>query len=407
MNAIATQQRIVADVPLSNIHNTDFQNTRRRIESEALESLKASISEVGLLQPLVVTPRETGEGYTLIAGFTRYQALQELNIPTVNVTVVTGSAHQIAESHAAENFNRSDLSITSQIGAIRRLATKLGGDYTEVAKRLNLTKKQLDDRLALSLCSPAVLDALDAGSIKLGHCAILSSFTHAVQDKSLAKIQIEGWTVETLRERAGKAKIKLELGKFDKAACVGCEHNSDTLGQSSLFEEEVTAGICSNTTCFGAKQQAWLDNKKEEVQGDYGTLLEVSKTDVSLIRFVDTAKLGETQFTACQQCPSNCAMIDDRLISTAIGSVRTNICNDASCYDPKSEAFLNPPKPESTSDSQASTNKGTTSTAPASEKAEKTFDLATAKMGNSRAKPLISCSLSTCARASHSPERSN
>src|SRR5690554_3174871 len=93
-----------AQIPLAEIHH-EFENSRRHIDPEALATMKDSIHQLGLLQPLVVTPREGGNGYVLIAGFTRYQALHELGHVQANCTIIKGDAHTLLESHVAENTN--------------------------------------------------------------------------------------------------------------------------------------------------------------------------------------------------------------------------------------------------------------------------------------------------------------
>lgn len=333
----STAMNAQAQIPVAEIHR-DFANSRRRIDPEALATMKDSISQLGLLQPLVVTPRENGSGYVLIAGFTRFQALTELGHEQANCTIIEGDAHTLLESHVAENTNRQDLSLVSSVTAIRRLATKLGGDYAEVGKRLGFSKKAMDDRLALAKCTESVLDALDEGKLKLGHAVILSAFTNAMQDRTLEKILAEGWTVEALRERAGKARIKLELGRFDKKECASCPYNSDACAQNNLFGEDIPSGMCSNAKCFGEKQAAWVDGQRKQLSEQYGTLLDATTTDNHNIRLIDVQQLGETQHIACQSCKHNVCIFDDRLNSRTAGSVRQQVCNNVKCFDEKVEA---------------------------------------------------------------------
>src|ERR1035437_1094926 len=77
-----------------------------------LRSLADSISEVGLLHPLVVTP----EG-RLIAGQRRLKACRLLGWKDVPVTVV--DIYQAARGEAHENFVRKDL-LPSEIVALKR-----------------------------------------------------------------------------------------------------------------------------------------------------------------------------------------------------------------------------------------------------------------------------------------------
>jgi len=85
---------------------------RYRKDLGDLRSLAASIAEVGLLHPVVVTP----EG-RLIAGQRRLEACRTLGWTEVSVTVV--DLYQAARGEAHENFVRKDL-LPSEIVALKR-----------------------------------------------------------------------------------------------------------------------------------------------------------------------------------------------------------------------------------------------------------------------------------------------
>jgi len=308
-----------------------FDNSRQRINKNTIDNLKASILKLGLLQPLVVSHNANG-GYTLIAGFTRHRALQELNQQHVQVTIIEGDDLTKLECHIAENANREDLSFVSTVHAIRRIATETGGDYAEVAQRLGFSKKVMEDRIALTKCDAIVLDALDKQEIKVGHAVLLSSFTNDLQKTTLEKIIAESWTVEHLRERANKARIKLAAGKFDKEGCRNCSHNSDYAAQNELFGETIPTGHCSNTVCFREKQTQWLDQRYALLAEEHGVVLKITTMDSQGINGVTPDKLGQPQYNACQACPNNVTIVDDRLGSVSVGDVRTQMCNNVPCF---------------------------------------------------------------------------
>src|SRR5947209_16266520 len=85
---------------------------RYRKDLGDLRALADSISEIGLLHPIVVTP----EG-RLIAGQRRLEACRLLGWTEVRVTVV--DLYQAARGEAHENFVRKDL-LPSEIVALKR-----------------------------------------------------------------------------------------------------------------------------------------------------------------------------------------------------------------------------------------------------------------------------------------------
>lgn len=119
---------------------------RIRKEEGDLEDLKLSISEVGLLNPIVVD-----ETYTLIAGYRRYKACKELGLKEIEVTVVScqGDKKKLLEIEMAENIFRKDFTEEEiERGAERRRAIEeelKGGFWQRFWRRIggffNLNKK--------------------------------------------------------------------------------------------------------------------------------------------------------------------------------------------------------------------------------------------------------------------------
>lgn len=94
--------------------------TRIRQDNGDIEALKMSISEVGLLNPIVVD-----ETYTLIAGYRRYTACKELGLEEIEVKVLScqGDKQKLLEIEMAENLARKDFTVEEiELAAKRRRA---------------------------------------------------------------------------------------------------------------------------------------------------------------------------------------------------------------------------------------------------------------------------------------------
>src|SRR5207245_10275016 len=97
------------ELPVSEIHPNPYQ-PRRDVDPVALEEIKASIQQAGLLQPVVVRPLPNGGGFELIAGERRLRACQALGwerIPAVTREVDDRTVLTLA---LLENLQRDDLS---------------------------------------------------------------------------------------------------------------------------------------------------------------------------------------------------------------------------------------------------------------------------------------------------------
>ncbi|MDE6995943.1 MAG: ParB N-terminal domain-containing protein [Lachnospiraceae bacterium] len=90
---------------LVNISNIKINPGRREVRSEDVEKLSKSMSEVGLLNPITITP-----GHILIAGNHRLEAAKILGWTEIECTVcdVSGLLAELAEID--ENFVRKNLS---------------------------------------------------------------------------------------------------------------------------------------------------------------------------------------------------------------------------------------------------------------------------------------------------------
>src|SRR3990172_5156639 len=115
----AEREGSLVDLPLSQIRPNPFQ-PRQDVDPVALEELKASIRQAGLLQPVVVRAGREG-GYELIAGERRLRACQALGwerIPAVKRDVDDRTVLTLA---LIENLQRDDLSPVDEARGYDRL----------------------------------------------------------------------------------------------------------------------------------------------------------------------------------------------------------------------------------------------------------------------------------------------
>ena len=101
---------------------------RKHFESAALDELAESISQHGILQPLIVTRRaEAGAvSYSLIAGERRLQAARRAGLSRVPAIVREAQANQRLELALVENIQRADLDPLEEAEAFRRLIDDFG-----------------------------------------------------------------------------------------------------------------------------------------------------------------------------------------------------------------------------------------------------------------------------------------
>jgi PRTRC genetic system ParB family protein len=315
----------------------DFQNTRRRLNQDEIDSLKASIKELGLLSAITVKKRCDG-GYTLLAGFKRYEAMSQLGAENINAIMMDENTSEatMTEANIAENLIRSGLSLGESCSAIKRLLTVLEGDeehkIEQISVRLSLTKKQITDRIILTNLFVDGLNAFDDGKISLKTAIVLAGCTEVQQKDFLSKLVKKQLTHEGLLAAIGKATAPLKLAKFDKTECQSCPSNSEL--QGSLFVDDADSqgdAKCQNIECFKKKSKDWFDGKKAEYEKEFGTVILVTQTDRSEINVISAKTLGDEQLSDCATCSNNVNLMQNKL-TEQFGNITHEICNNKTCF---------------------------------------------------------------------------
>ena len=113
-----------------------------------LDSLSASIKEVGIIEPIVV--REVDKGYQIVCGERRWRAAKKAKCETVPCIVRELTDEQAFELTLTENMERDDLSVLEEAAGVQayldkgynaaQVAAALGRSPTWVAQRANITK---------------------------------------------------------------------------------------------------------------------------------------------------------------------------------------------------------------------------------------------------------------------------
>lgn len=173
------------EIPLNRLVRSD-RNVRRTGADDGVEELAASILAHGLLQPLLVVPREDGR-YGVVAGSRRLMALKLLAkrkaVPrSFPVPVMVRDAGE--EESLAENVVRAPLHPADQFEAFRRLESS-GIGAGDIAARFGVSPRVVRQRLALGAVSPPLMQAYREGELTL---AQLEAFTvtddHHRQDET-------------------------------------------------------------------------------------------------------------------------------------------------------------------------------------------------------------------------------
>jgi ParB family chromosome partitioning protein len=185
------------ELPIDSIQPNTMQ-PRERFDEEALETLTASVRELGVLQPVLV--RQVGiDDYQLIAGERRWRAARRAGLTTVPALVREVEDQRSLEQALVENLHREDLNPLEEAAAYQQLIEDFGLTQEQVAARVGKSRSAVTNTLRLFQL-PAAIQALIADSqLSAGHGRALLGIEQTDLVLSLAEQAVdEGWTVRRL-----------------------------------------------------------------------------------------------------------------------------------------------------------------------------------------------------------------
>jgi ParB family chromosome partitioning protein len=186
--------RGVREIEIGRIRPNPSQ-PRVHFDEESIAELADSISERGVLQPVLLRP--DGENFQLVAGERRWRAAQRARLHTIPAIVREIDDSTSAEIALIENVQRQDLNAIEEAEGYRKLIGTYGHTQDEVANLVHKSRSHISNLLRLLDLPPAVKQSLLQGDISMGHArAILTapdpeSLAREIVDKGLSVRQAE------------------------------------------------------------------------------------------------------------------------------------------------------------------------------------------------------------------------
>lgn len=145
---------------------------RKEFDEQALSELAESISQHGLLQPLLVRPLTLG-GYQIVAGERRYRASRMAGLTEVPVIIKELTDTETMEIALIENLQREDLSPVEEALGYKALIDEHGFSQEEVAKSVGKSRPAVANALRLLKLPDNIMEYLKDGKISAGHARAL------------------------------------------------------------------------------------------------------------------------------------------------------------------------------------------------------------------------------------------
>jgi ParB family transcriptional regulator, chromosome partitioning protein len=187
------------ELPISSVRPNPYQ-PRTEIDEASLAELAASIESSGLLQPIVVRPRNGS--YELIAGERRWRAAGRLGWGKIPAVVKDVDDQTLLTLALIENLQRDDLSPIDEAAGYQRLTAEFHLPQTEVARMVGRNRATVANLLRLLQLPTEVQALLHQRKLSEGHGRALLGLDDAGRMRGLAQQAVEeGWSVREMEAR--------------------------------------------------------------------------------------------------------------------------------------------------------------------------------------------------------------
>jgi len=138
---------------------------RMDIDPDYIEELAQSISEIGLLQPILLALN--GGRYEIVAGHCRWLAHKQLELTTIKAVSRTMSQPEIGLARATENIARRDLTPIEEAATYKNLMDEYGLTIEKVSQKMAKSPGTIKRRMDLLRMPPMLQKAVHKMQISM------------------------------------------------------------------------------------------------------------------------------------------------------------------------------------------------------------------------------------------------
>ncbi len=196
-------------------------NPRRSFDEAELEELARSISERGVLQPIVARPAGEPGRYEIVAGERRWRAAQKAGVHEIPVVVRDLSESEALEVALIENIQRSDLNALEEALGYSQLMEQFGYTQQQLADTLGKSRSHIANTLRLLNLPDDVKEMIRNGEISAGHArTLIATDDPSALAKKIAKLGLSVREAEQLSRERSKAAGMKKTSHKEKSADV-------------------------------------------------------------------------------------------------------------------------------------------------------------------------------------------
>lgn len=190
---------------------------RKEFDTESLSELADSISEMGVIQPLIVRPLTDG-GYQIVAGERRWRASKLAGLTEVPVIIRDLTDREVDEIALVENLQRENLNPIEEAEGYARLMQEYDMTQEQVSQRVGKARSTVANSVRLLDLPTAIRNMLSAGKLTVGHARPLLGLNNEEEAERIASlVDVRGLTVRDVERMVRNQKKREEEGASSPA----------------------------------------------------------------------------------------------------------------------------------------------------------------------------------------------
>jgi ParB family transcriptional regulator, chromosome partitioning protein len=161
-----TSKASVQEIAIKECRPNPYQ-PRKTFHADAIEELKESIIQHGILQPIVV--RKSIKGFEIVVGERRYRAAKEAGLEKIPAIVKELTDEKMMELALLENLQREDLTPIEEAQAYSNLMNELRITQEDLSKRLGKSRSHIANMVRLLSLPENIVAYINNGELSMGH----------------------------------------------------------------------------------------------------------------------------------------------------------------------------------------------------------------------------------------------
>jgi ParB family chromosome partitioning protein len=188
----------VVEIPLNKLRPNPYQ-PRKTFNDETIQELATSITEHGVIQPIIV--RSVLKGYEIIAGERRWRASQLSGLETIPAVIRNFTDQQVSEIALIENLQREDLNAIEIAAAYQGLIDQFSLTQEELSVKVGKSRSHIANFLRILQLPKDIKEHVSRGTLSMGHARAIVGLDNEKQRAELSNLTIKNeWSVRVLEE---------------------------------------------------------------------------------------------------------------------------------------------------------------------------------------------------------------